>query len=505
MVTAPAPATLDSHALPQAGPGAASNSPKASNSFQSVIEGLPGHGAGSADSQIPQSANSKTRTGKKSPAKGMEDNLAAIAPTTTIDLAPKRPFAQYLAKIDVTSSDHEAARQASPSVLDVSAQAANNLLARAGLSSSLQADFNSPASADAQSMNRRASAQTDGITTQAPSLDPAATAIATDSTNNPARRARGAANEPSASIGVPALPSTVEAIQRNSEESATSSRPARQASTMTSDPKVDPSLFTKGLASTLSPRQDNLAFSLKMAETNATARHAQQATQPTTAEKPGLPAQAKGQERAPAIAVQAATSHATQATANVTGEVAAVASTMNHAWNVAATTSQPEVQSPTQFSEPPQAATLNSVSAMHEAQQILPETPRPAATAAEIMLQLGGKDQAAAIRVTDRAGTVNVSVHAADADLRTSLRSNLGDLASQLSHQGWKTEVVKTGTVLTRGETSQDQQQGGRSPNQQQQSSPQGDRQSQRDRRSNSGQWLAELEKQASGNSGGKN
>ena len=171
--------------------------------------------------------------------------------------------------------------------------------------------------------------------------------------------------------------------------------------------------------------------------------------------------------------------------------------------NVAAATPQPELRSEMQFSEPREAPTLSTVAAMHEAQQILPETARPVA-AAEIMLQLGGKDQAAAIRVTDRAGTVNVSVHAADADLRSSLRSNLGDLASQLSHQGWKTEVVKTGTVLTRAETSQDPQQGGqRSPNQQQPGS-QGDRQQQqRDRRSNSGQWLAEFEEQASGNSRG--
>jgi hypothetical protein len=142
---------------------------------------------------------------------------------------------------------------------------------------------------------------------------------------------------------------------------------------------------------------------------------------------------------------------------------------------------------------------------MHDAQPVLPEAPRTNATG-EILLQLGGKDQAAAaIRVSDRAGTVNVSVHAADADLRSSLRSNLGDLASQLSHQGWKTEVVKTGTTLTRGETSQDPRQDGqRSPGQQQPSS-QGERQPQRDRRAASGQWRAEFEEQSSGNPGGKN
>jgi hypothetical protein len=132
----------------------------------------------------------------------------------------------------------------------------------------------------------------------------------------------------------------------------------------------------------------------------------------------------------------------------------------------------------------------------------MPEVARPT-TASEILLQLGGKDQAAAIRVSERAGTVNVSVHATDGDLRSSLRSNLGDLASQLTHQGWKTEVVKTGTSLARGETSQDPQQDGqRSPGQQQPS--QGERQPQRDRRASSGQWQAELEEQTSGNHAGQ-
>ena len=196
--------------------------------------------------------------------------------------------------------------------------------------------------------------------------------------------------------------------------------------------------------------------------------------------------------------------HTSEAPATATGEAAAVAATVNPAWNAAAASPQLDISSSTQFSEPREPVNPSTVAAVHEAQNILPDTQRPAA-AAEIMLQLGGKDQAAAIRVTDRAGTVSVSVHAADADLRTSLRSNLGDLATQLSHQGWKTEVVKTGTVLTRAETSQDPQQGGqRSPNQQQPSA-QGDRQPQKDRRSNSGQWVAEFEEQASGNSGGTN
>jgi hypothetical protein len=310
------------------------------------------------------------------------------------------------------------------------------------------------------------------------------------------------ASAPSFSIGAPAIPAISEISVPDALQPATPSRSSRATASTSSQATIDPALFTKGLAATLAPRQDNLAFSLKMAESSSTARRAEQATQPQPAERNGTQVQAKSQERAPTFTMPASAPHATAAAATVTGEVAAIASTMNHAWNVAAATPQSEIRSEMQFSEPREAATLSTVAAMHEAQQILPETARPTA-AAEIVLQLGGKDQAAAIRVSDRAGTVNVSVHAADAELRSSLRSNIGDLASQLSHQGWKTEVVKTGTVLTRGETSQDPQQGGqRSPNQQQPSS-QGERQQQRERRSSSGQWLAEFEEQASGNSGG--
>jgi len=334
-----------------------------------------------------------------------------------------------------------------------------------------------------------------------------ATAITATANQLTALRAPGLtlqapASAPSFSIGAPALPTIPEVSLPDQRQPTAPSRSARAAAGTSSEPAIDPALFSKGLAATLAPRQSNLAFSLKMAESSSTARRAQQAMQPETADRNGTPAQAKSQERTAAFTLPASATHATAAPATVAGEVAAVASTMNHAWNVAAATPQPELRSEMQFLEPRVAATLSTVAAMHEAQQILPETARPNA-AAEIMLQLGGKDQAASIRVTDRAGTVNVSVHAADAELRSSLRTNLGDLATQLSHQGWKTEVVKTGTVLTRAETSQDPQQGGqRSPNQHQPSS-QGERQQQRERRSSSGQWLAEFEEQASGNSGG--
>jgi hypothetical protein len=505
MVTAPAPALPDSHALPQAAVGAASNSSQTPSSFQTVYQSLPAFAGDSQNALI-----SKASSAKKLSPKVAQDNLAAVVGTGTIDPSPTRPLTPSLRSFSLTGREAGTATEpaanevaqlspgiqsavqfganAFPADLKSSAKLASNPDVRSGIQLAEQAPVSNPVN----SANR----PTD------------ASAIATSANQLAVRRAtalnsQATAAAPSFSFGAPALPAIPEVSSPDPAEPANPTRPSRAAGSASSQAAVDPALFTKGLAAALAPRQDNLAFSLKMAETNSTARRAQQATQSEPADRNGISAQPKSQERTPAFTLQASTPHATAAPSTVTGEVAAVASTMNQAWNVVAATPQSEIR-PEQFSEPREAADLSTVAAMHEAQQILPETARPTA-AAEIMLQLGGKDQAAAIRVTERAGTVNVSVHTADADLRSSLRSNLGDLASQLSHQGWKTEVVKTGTVLTRAETSQDPQQSGqRSPNQQQPSS-QGDRQPQRDRRSNSGQWLAEFEEQASGNSGGTN
>jgi hypothetical protein len=154
-----------------------------------------------------------------------------------------------------------------------------------------------------------------------------------------------------------------------------------------------------------------------------------------------------------------------------------------------------------QLSTPEEPTHSSVLAALHDIQPMLPEAPRPNTTG-EILLQLGSKDQSAAIRVTDRAGAINVSVHANDPDLRTSLRSNLGELASQLTNQGWKTEVVKSGTVLPRAETPQDSQPDGQRSSSQQHSHSGGERQPQRDRRANGEQWLTDWEEFESGNSG---
>jgi hypothetical protein len=138
---------------------------------------------------------------------------------------------------------------------------------------------------------------------------------------------------------------------------------------------------------------------------------------------------------------------------------------------------------------PPLAASIQEI-------HVLPaESPKPSGTS-EILLQVSDGQSSAAVRVVDRAGGVNVSVHAADQDLRTSLRANLNDLSAQLNTQGLKTDSVKTTTQSSpQGRSDQgpqDQRSGG-----QQHSAPQGDRQSPRGRRA-SALWLNELQEQTS-------
>jgi len=148
--------------------------------------------------------------------------------------------------------------------------------------------------------------------------------------------------------------------------------------------------------------------------------------------------------------------------------------------------------------------------AVHDVQPVAPESPKPAG-GTEILLQLGGgKDQASvAVRLVDRGGTVNVSVHAPDADLRNSLRSNISELTSQLSAQGIRAEVAKPLAAAAHMEHSQqDSRQDQQASSGRQQSFTQGERGQQRDQKSNSSRWMDEFEEESTGdagNSGGTN
>jgi len=143
------------------------------------------------------------------------------------------------------------------------------------------------------------------------------------------------------------------------------------------------------------------------------------------------------------------------------------------------------------------AAESNIPASLQDLHALAADAPKTTAPS-EIVLHLDNGQTSAAVRVVDRAGSVNVSVHASDQELRTSLRTNLNDLSSQLNAQGVKTESTRTGSSQASSENRQDQgPQDQRSNGQQQQSSPQGDRQSPRGRRATA-QWLNELQEQTS-------
>ncbi len=169
-------------------------------------------------------------------------------------------------------------------------------------------------------------------------------------------------------------------------------------------------------------------------------------------------------------------------------------------WNDAGVFQTPQHGSVELAPEPAQAARPDLPLAAQESHLLAPELPKTSASS-EILLHLTGNDQtSAAIRIADRAGAVNVSVHASDPVLRESLRSNLGDLSNQLSAQGWRTDALKSAPVAAHAGGQQDSHAGGERSSGQQQSNG-GDRQPQRERRANGGQWQQELEQQITGGS----
>jgi len=171
--------------------------------------------------------------------------------------------------------------------------------------------------------------------------------------------------------------------------------------------------------------------------------------------------------------------------------------TVTH-WSEVSILQPSETRSSSLSSELAEPAHASSTLAAQETHLTAPELPKTS-TSTDILLHLTDNDQSSvAIRVADRAGAVNVSVHASDPVLRDSLRSNLGELSSQLSEQGWKAEALQSVATAAPSDSRQDSHGGGQQSSQQQQSFG-GDRQPQRDRRSSGNQWQQELEQQISG------
>jgi hypothetical protein len=167
-------------------------------------------------------------------------------------------------------------------------------------------------------------------------------------------------------------------------------------------------------------------------------------------------------------------------------------------WTEVSTVQQSEVTSAPLSSELSEPARASPALAAQDTHLMAPELPKTSASS-DILLHLtGNNESSAAIRVADRAGSVDVTVHASDPVLRESLRSNLGELSAQLTEQGWKAELLKPAAIAAQSESQQDSHSGGHRSSQQQQSSG-GDRQPQRDRRASGGRWQQEFEQQISG------
>jgi hypothetical protein len=254
-------------------------------------------------------------------------------------------------------------------------------------------------------------------------------------------------------------------------------------------------------ATTLVPADQKLAFSARLTQPDSSPR-AVQTPRPSAPQASRVPPNNEPRTTAgPATASAGKEAYQTvdlkKATAPEPVLPAREVATTS-AFDVRQTTPQPQPAEPLNTA-PPRSLAIQDV------QPILPEIPKPPAST-EILLQLAGKDQStASVRVVDRSGTVNVTVHAADADLRNSLRSNLGDLASQLTGQGFKTEMARPVVIAANAENQHDSRHSGQdTPSQQQNHWAQDGRQPQRDGRANSDRWRDELEQETSGTPGGK-
>ena len=361
----------------------------------------------------------------------------------------------------------------------------------------------------------------------APQADGSSTPPANADVRNPARseadvRAASTVDSALPSLPVasvekaplPPLPAAHDVMDRASEtpSKAPIPQPASPAATQASP-------VTQASKAPLLPQAENLAFAVRMLGPESSPEHStltpskaavtssetavtqSSVTQPQSSDsQQSPPDQSQTSSDAPRDAQPSAPAAGrpdagAQTSADFTG-VKQTAGVTPH-WNDAMVLQAPGNGTMPGTPEPAEAAHANPPLAAQETHLLAPELPKSSATS-EILLHLTGNDQSsAAIRVSDRAGSVNVSVHASDPVLRESLRSNLGELSANLTNQGWKADVTKPAAVATQSGNQQDSHEGGQRGSQQQ--SFGGDRQPQRDRRASGGQWQQELDQQTTG------
>jgi hypothetical protein len=355
-----------------------------------------------------------------------------------------------------------------------------------------------------------------------------------------------ASNAPPANVALPIPPTTPPPIPLDSKEDRvpptpssveTKSQPAlppvepvaqpHEVMDRTSAPQHDAPGIIPAPKISLVPQADNFAFAVRMLGQESSPKSAltpstgvtQSQTPVTTNQSPApqssgpvtqpqssdarQPAPEQTQTSSdPARDAAPAAPETDRAVANVQNALGSFAAQptpgLTSHWNDAPVLQAPENGALNSTPEPAETGHANLPLASQETHLLTPELPKTSASS-EILLHLTGSDQSsAAIRVADRAGSVSVSVHSSDPVLRESLRSNLGELSSQLNDQGWKADVSKSPAAATPSGSQQDSHEGGQRGSQQQQSSG-GERQPQRDRRASGGQWQQELDQQISG------
>ena len=366
-----------------------------------------------------------------------------------------------------------------------------------------QPDAKSDTATNVVPQKPRAEQSTGRPTNSASSAVPSGSAAPAQSNPGPTLAAAATAASP---ITPTAMPAAREVTDRGSETPGGAAAVPHEAPAGVAAPKVP-----------LVPQAENFAFAVRMMGLASSTNHSSpaQSSPPVTTKETPAP-QPKGavtppqSSNAPQPAKNQTSSdsrHELETSATDTARPDAGAQNPSNSsqsqqgpampahWVDAAVVPASGTGSVADPSQPGEAPRANLPLAAQEAHLLTPEPPRTSASS-EILLHLTGTDQSsAAIRIADRSGAVNVSVHASDPILRESLRSNLGDLSNQLNNQGWKADVSKSATIATQSGSQQDSPDSGQRGSHQQQSFG-GDRQPQRDRRANGGQWQQELEQQ---------
>jgi hypothetical protein len=535
MHTAPATSAASANVLsPVSIPSVQSFGKGTPSKFQDVYQNLPAV-RDQDQSENQESTNSKSLPGKK---RSSDDNTAAAAtPTTaplssavlpkallasTASLALPTPASHALpSDVAATATEKSAQPSASPSSQPGSAPAAANLVASM-LTAVAQL---SPAPVAAQTANASSQIAAAGNIGVVPTEVPPVVAVPMPETEA-VEKTQGSQPNPTPEDTVAAtnassegpLPLSAGNLAFSLQLAKTAENPASAVPPAIGSTAV-PAVAGAETKSPITPSILNAASSSgfpNIAATPSDSRNS--ASSDSTPRQPQNPAKADSTQRDSSNSEKPEASTRDQAATGseepaTSGTLNVSQGTIRQALPASSSPSSPmtsgtapvDAGPATSFSDQPAPGRPSVTVPMQEVQTMVADSPKTGPSS-EILLHLDTGGTSAAVRVVDRAGTVNVSVHASDQDLRSSLRSNLSDLTTQLNAQGFKAEGLKTASSQGSSENRPDQgARDQRSPNQQ--PAAQGERQSPRERR-NSGRWLEELQEQTSANlanSGGKN